>query len=83
MALKPGPKRVERKVFSSRSQVEDIDRQDLWSTTYVSDRMDELPPHWHDVNNCGYALEGQRSSDLQNPPICSLSSNFSILTRAR
>ena len=36
----------------------DLDRLDLWPTTYVSDRMQELPLHWHDVDNCGYVLEG-------------------------
>ena len=37
----------------------DIDRQDLYPTTYVSERMQELPLHWHDVDNCGYVLEGR------------------------
>ncbi|HUS42292.1 MAG TPA: cupin domain-containing protein [Ilumatobacteraceae bacterium] len=36
----------------------DIARLDLWPTTYVSERMEELPLHWHDVDNCGYVLEG-------------------------
>lgn len=59
MALKPGPMRVEHDFFSSKSEVlADIDKQDLWPTTYVSDRMDELPLHWHDVDNCGYVLSG-------------------------
>ena len=38
--------------------LDDIKRLDLWPTTYVSDRMDELPLHWHDFDNCGYLLEG-------------------------
>ena len=60
MALEPGPMQVIRNFFTNKSQVlADIDRQDLWPTTYVSNRMDELPPHWHDVDNCGYVLEGR------------------------
>ena len=59
MALEPGPMQVIRNFFTTKSEVlADIDRQDLWPTTYVSDRMDELPLHWHDVDNCGYVLEG-------------------------
>ena len=38
--------------------LDDIKALDLWPTTYVSDLMDELPPHWHAVDNCGYLLEG-------------------------
>ena len=37
----------------------DIDKLDLWPTVYVSHRMDELPLHWHDVDNCGYVMEGK------------------------
>ena len=45
--------------FSSKSEVfKDLDALDLWPTTYVSNRMQELPLHWHDVDNCGYVLEG-------------------------
>lgn len=36
----------------------DLAALDLWPTTYVSERMDELPPHWHDVDNVGYVVEG-------------------------
>ena len=36
----------------------DIDKLDFWPTTYVSERMEELPLHWHDVDNCGHVLSG-------------------------
>jgi mannose-6-phosphate isomerase-like protein (cupin superfamily) len=50
---------VIRNAFSTKEEVlDDIKRQDLWPTTYVSERMEELPLHWHDVDNCGYVLEG-------------------------
>ncbi len=59
MALEPGPMRVEHNFFKTKTEVlEDIARQDLWPTTYVSERMDQLPLHWHDCDNCGYVLEG-------------------------
>ena len=59
MALKPGPMQVIHDFFSTKSEVlRDIDRLDLWPTTYVSERMQELPLHWHDVDNCGYVLSG-------------------------
>ena len=46
--------------FSTKSEVlADIDKLDLWPTVYVSNRMDELPLHWHDVDNCGYVMEGK------------------------
>jgi|TARA_B100001105_G_scaffold228895_1_gene200219 mannose-6-phosphate isomerase-like protein (cupin superfamily) len=38
--------------------LDDIKKLDLWPTVYVSGRMDELPPHWHDIDNCGYVMEG-------------------------
>jgi len=45
--------------FSSKDEVlDDIKKLDLGPTTYVSERMDELPLHWHDIDNCGYVLEG-------------------------
>ena len=60
MPLEPGPMQVVHGFFKDKSEVlADIDRQDLWPTTYVSDRMNELPLHWHDVDNCGYVLEGR------------------------
>ena len=60
MALDPGPMRVMHNFFNSKSEVlADIDRLDLWPTVYVSDRMEELPLHWHDVDNCGYVMEGK------------------------
>jgi quercetin dioxygenase-like cupin family protein len=46
--------------FSTKEDVlDDIKILDLWPTTYVSERMEELPLHWHDVDNCGYVLEGR------------------------
>ena len=60
MALEPGPMQVVHNFFTNKSEVlEDINKQDLWPTTYVSERMDELPLHWHDVDNCGYVLAGR------------------------
>jgi hypothetical protein len=59
MALKPGPMRVVHNFFTTKSEVlADIDKLDFWPTTYVSNRMEELPLHWHDVDNCGYVLSG-------------------------
>jgi Cupin domain len=59
MALEPGPMQVVHNFFSTKSEVlADLDKLDLWPTTYVSNRMEELPLHWHDVDNCGYVLEG-------------------------
>lgn len=59
MALEPGPLQVIHNAFETKDEVlADIARQDLWPTTYVSERMAELPLHWHDVDNCGYVLEG-------------------------
>lgn len=60
MALEPGPMKVIHNFHSSKEEVlEDIKKLDLWPTVYVSDRMDELPLHWHDVDNCGYVMEGK------------------------
>ena len=57
--LEPGPMKVIRNAFTTKDEVlEDIRRLDLWPTTYVSDRMEELPLHWHSFDNCGYVLEG-------------------------
>ena len=59
MAIEPGPMQVIHNAFTTKEEVlADIARLDLWPTTYVSERMDELPLHWHDVDNCGYVLEG-------------------------
>ena len=59
MALEPGPMQVINNFFSSKDEVlDDIKKLDFWPTTSVSDRMDELPLHWHDIDNCGYVLEG-------------------------
>ena len=60
MPLDPGPMRVIHNFFTSKSEVlADIDKLDLWPTVYVSDRMEELPLHWHDVDNGGYVMEGK------------------------
>ena len=59
MALEPGPMQVIHNFFSTKEEVlDDIKKLDLWPTVYVSERMEELPPHWHDVDNCGYVMEG-------------------------
>ncbi len=51
--------RVIRGAFADKDEVlDEIRRLDLWPTTYVSERMRELPLHWHDVDNHGYVLEG-------------------------
>ena len=60
MAFKPEPMKVFPNFFSSKEEVlDDIKKLDLWPSVYVSDRMEELPPHWHDVDNCGYVMEGK------------------------
>ena len=59
--------------FTTKSEVlRDIDRLDLWPTTYVSERMQELPLHWHDVDNCGYVLSGSehRKNNRPNGVVC-------------
>ena len=59
MPLEPGPMRVIHNAFTTKEEVlKDIAKLDLWPTTYVSDRMAELPLHWHDFDNCGYVLQG-------------------------
>ena len=59
MALKPGPMKVIHNFFKTKDEVlDDIKKLDLWPSVYVSDRMDELPPHWHDLDNCGYVMQG-------------------------
>lgn len=60
MALEPGPMQVIRNAFTTKEEVlDDIRDLDLWPTTYVSERMQEVPLHWHDVDNCGYVLSGR------------------------
>jgi hypothetical protein len=60
MALKPGPMKVIHNFFTTKEEVlDDIKNLDLWPTVYVSNRMEELTPHWHDVDNCGYVMEGE------------------------
>ena len=57
MTFKPGPMKVIHNFFKTKDEVlDDIKKLDLWPTVYVSDRMDELPPHWHDLDNCGYVM---------------------------
>jgi len=59
MPLAPGPVHVVENFHRSKAEaLEDIARQDLWPSVYVSDRMDELPLHWHAGDVCGYVLEG-------------------------
>ena len=59
MALEPGPMRVIRGAFATKEEaLADLSRLGLWPTTYVSERMEELPLHWHEVDNCGYVIEG-------------------------
>ena len=59
MALDAGPMQVVRTAFTTKSDVyDDLKALDYFPTTYVSDRMDELPLHWHDFDNVGYVLEG-------------------------
>jgi len=51
--------RVIKNAFKTKAEaLADLSRLDLWPTTYVSERMEELPLQWHDVDNCGYVLEG-------------------------
>ena len=60
MSLDPGPMHVMHNFFTTKSEVfADLDKNDLWPTTYVSERMKELPLHWHDIDNCGYVLSGR------------------------
>tara|TARA_B100000700_G_C14666217_1_gene678667 strand:+ start:207 stop:692 length:486 start_codon:yes stop_codon:yes gene_type:complete len=60
MPLTPGPMKVIHGFHSTKAEVlEDIKRLDLWPTVYVSERMEELPLHWHQVDNCGYVMEGK------------------------
>ena len=60
MALEPGPMQVVHNFHSTKEEVlDDIKKLDLWPTVYVSERMEELPLHWHDVDNCG---EGWRKA---------------------
>jgi mannose-6-phosphate isomerase-like protein (cupin superfamily) len=50
---------VVRNAFATKEEaLADLAAMDLWPTTYVSERAEELPLHWHDVDNCGYVLEG-------------------------
>ena len=59
MSLSPGPMKVIHGFHKTKAEVlDDIKRLDLWPTVYVSERMEELPPHWHCVDNCGYVMQG-------------------------
>lgn len=60
MALAPGPMQVTHNFFETKAEVlQDIEANGMWPTTYVSERMSELPLHWHDVDNCGYVMAGK------------------------
>ena len=60
MPLDPRPMRVIHDHFTTKDEVlDEIKRLDLWPTTYVSERMAELPVHWHDIDNHGFVLEGR------------------------
>ena len=59
MALDPGPLQVLPHAFETHAEVmQDIAELGFWPTTYVSDRTDEVPLHWHGADVCGYVLEG-------------------------
>ncbi len=59
MSLPAGPMKVIHGFHKTKAEVlDDIKKLDLWPTVYVSERMEELPPHWHSVDNCGYVMEG-------------------------
>ena len=59
MQLEPGPMQVVHGAFSSKEEVlREIAEMGWYPTTYVSGRMDELPPHWHDFDNVGFVIEG-------------------------
>ena len=50
---------VVRGAFSTKAQVlDELKSLDFWPMTYVSERMQELPLHWHDFDDVGYVLEG-------------------------
>jgi quercetin dioxygenase-like cupin family protein len=59
MSLVPGPMQVIRGAFSTKAEVlAELTALDFWPTTYVSERGQELPLHWHDFDDVGYVLEG-------------------------
>ncbi|MDA0978364.1 MAG: cupin domain-containing protein [Proteobacteria bacterium] len=59
MALEPGPAHIIKGFHQTKAEVlADIAAQDMWPSIYVSERMDELPLHWHEGDVCGYVLEG-------------------------
>lgn len=58
--LEPGPMQIIHNHFTTKDEVlEEIKQMDFWPTVYVSERMEELPLHWHGLDNCGYVLEGK------------------------
>lgn len=60
MELEPGPMQVVKGAFSTKAEVfADLAKLDFWPTTFVSERMNELPPHWHDFDTVGYVLSGR------------------------
>jgi quercetin dioxygenase-like cupin family protein len=51
---------VVRGAFSTKAEVlDELKSLDFWPMTYVSERMQELPLHWHDFDDVGYVLEGR------------------------
>ena len=71
MALEPGPMQVIKNFHSTKDEVlDDIKKLDLWPTVYVSERMEELPPHWHDLDNCCllYTSPSPRDRSLSRMP---------------
>lgn len=59
MARERGPVQVINNAFATKAEaLADIAALNLWPTTYVSERMQEVALHWHDVDVCGYVLEG-------------------------
>jgi len=59
MPLEPGPLQVVRGAFTTKAEaLADLLALDFWPTTFVSERMQELPLHWHDFDDVGYVLEG-------------------------
>lgn len=60
MQLEPGPLQIVRGAFTSKAEVlAELAAMDFWPTTYVSERMQELPLHWHDFDDVGYLIEGR------------------------
>jgi quercetin dioxygenase-like cupin family protein len=53
---------VVKGAFRTKADVlDELKELDFWPITYVSDRMEQLPLHWHDFDDVGYVLEGRTS----------------------